>query len=60
LNGRIIGGVPIEAEPYLSYAPEKYFEITVTGSAGGVSHRIVTVAIVASDKVRYLQWREDP
>ena len=59
LNTRITG-VPTEAEPYLSYAPEKYFEIKVTGEAGGISHRIMAVAIVESDKVRYLRWREDP
>jgi len=59
LNTRITG-VPVGAEPYLSYAPEKYFEIKVTGEAGGISHRIMAVAIVESDKVRYLRWREDP
>jgi type II secretory pathway component PulK len=62
LNTRLSSGsgVPAEAEAYLSYAPEKYFEITVTGEAGGVSHRITAVAIVESDKVRYVRWREDP
>lgn len=55
-----IPGLPSEAESYLSYAPEKYFEIKVTGEAGGISHRIVTVAVVESDKVRYVRWREDP
>lgn len=59
LNTRI-EGLPTEAEAYLSYAPEKYFEIKVTGTAGGISHRITTVAIVESDKVRYVRWREDP
>lgn len=59
LNARI-EGVPIAAEAYLSYAPEKYFEIKVTGEAGGISHRITAVAIVESDKVRFVRWREDP
>ncbi len=60
LNTRIEGGVPTAAEAFLTYAPEKYFKITVTGEAGGVSHRIETTAIVEDDKVRYLRWREDP
>ena len=55
-----IPDVPMEAQAYLSYAPEKYFEVTVTGEAGGIAHRIETVAIVENDKVRYVQWREDP
>ncbi len=49
-----------EAEQYLSYAPDKYFEITVTGSAMGISHSIKATAIVESDKVRYIRWQEDP
>ena len=60
LNARIPGGVPTEAEPYLAYAPQKYFEITVTGEAGGIAHQIKAVAIVEGDRVRYLRWREDP
>ncbi|HQL51933.1 MAG TPA: hypothetical protein PLR91_12140, partial [Kiritimatiellia bacterium] len=60
LNARIPGGVPSEAEPYLAYAPQKYFEITVIGEAGGIAHQIKAVAIVEGDRVRYLRWREDP
>ncbi len=60
LNARIPGGVPTEVEPYLAYAPQKYFEIAVTGEAGGISHQIKAVAIVEGDRVRYLRWREDP
>ncbi|HOM59383.1 MAG TPA: type II secretion system protein GspK [Kiritimatiellia bacterium] len=60
LNARIPGGVPTEAEPFLAYAPQKYFEIAVTGTAGGISHQIKAVAIVEGDRVRYLRWREDP
>ena len=60
LNMRIPGGVPSEAEPFLAYAPQKYFEIAVTGEAGGISHQIKAVAIVEGSRVRYLRWREDP
>jgi hypothetical protein len=60
LNARIPGGVPSGAEGYLVYAPQKYFEVKVTGEAGGITHQIKAVAIVESDKVRYLRWREDP
>ena len=60
LNGRIPGGLPMEAEQFLTYAPQKYFDIKVTGEAGGITHQIKAVAIVEGDKVRYLRWREDP
>ena len=60
LNGRIPGGVPLEAEQFFTYAPQKYFEIKVTGEAGGITHQIKAVAIVEGDRVRYLRWREDP
>jgi hypothetical protein len=60
LNSRIPGGVPSEAERFLAYGPKTYFEVKVTGEAGGISHKIKAVAIVEGDKVRYLRWREDP
>lgn len=60
LNARIPGGVPTDASQFLVYAPQKYFEIKVTGESGGSSHQIKAVAIVEGDKVRYLRWREDP
>lgn len=60
LNTRIPGGLQSESEAYLSYSPEKYFTIKVTGNSAGVTHTIETVASVDSDSVRYLRWREDP
>jgi type II secretory pathway component PulK len=60
LNTRIPGGVPLEAEAYLAYAPQKFFEIKATGESGGISHQIKAVAVVENSKVRYLRWREDP
>ncbi|MDX9866846.1 MAG: type II secretion system protein GspK [Kiritimatiellia bacterium] len=55
-----IEGIPLTASDFLSYAPEKYFKIEVEGEAGGITHRIEAMAIVESDKVRYVRWREDP
>jgi type II secretory pathway component PulK len=60
LNMRIPGGVPLGAEQFLAYAPQKFFEVKVTGGAGGITHQIKAVAIVEGGKVRYLRWREDP
>lgn len=60
LNARIPGGLPTECEPFLSYAPETFFEIKITGRAAGITHSIATVAVVRDDEVRYVRWREDP
>lgn len=49
-----------DAEQYLSYAPDKYFEITITGSAMGITHSIKATALVQDSKVRYIRWNEDP
>jgi type II secretory pathway component PulK len=59
-NTRIPGGLPSGCESYLSYAPEKYFRITITGESAGISHTIQAVAVIQSDEIRYLRWREDP
>ena len=49
-----------EAEQYLSYAPDKYFEVTITGTAMGISHSIKATVLVQDSKVRYIRWQEDP
>ena len=49
-----------EAEQFLSYAPEQYFEITITGTAMGISHAIKATVLVQDSKVRYIRWQEDP
>ena len=58
-----IGGgtyIQQEAEQFLSYAPEKFFEITIIGESLGITHMIKAVAIVQDSKVRYIRWQEDP
>ena len=58
-----IGGgtyIQEEAEQYLSYAPDKFFEVTITGASLGITHTIKAVAIVEDSKVRYIRWQEDP
>ena len=49
-----------EAEQYLSYAPDKFFEVTITGESLGIAHTIKAIAIVEDSKVRYIRWQEDP
>lgn len=49
-----------EASNYLIYAPETFFEITITGASAGISHTVKAVAMVQDSKVRYIRWQEDP
>lgn len=49
-----------EASNYLVYAPETYFEITITGASAGITHSVKAVAMVQDSKVRYIRWQEDP
>ena len=49
-----------EAQQFLSYAPEKYFEVTIIGTAMGISHSIKATVLVQDGKVRYIRWQEDP
>ena len=49
-----------EAQQYLSYAPEKFFEVSITGESLGITHTVKAVAIVDNGKVRYIRWQEDP
>lgn len=49
-----------EASAYLSFQPDKFFEITIVGQSFGIVHKIVALALVDNGKVRYLRWQEDP
>ena len=49
-----------EAQQFLSYAPEKFFEVSITGESMGITHTVKAIAIVQDSKVRYLRWQEDP
>ncbi|MDD4101953.1 MAG: type II secretion system protein GspK [Kiritimatiellae bacterium] len=61
LNTRVVAGsIPTEVEQYLTYGPEKYFRVEIEGEAAGIKHLVEAMAIVDSDKVRYVRWREDP
>ena len=60
LQTRLNGEVQEEAQQYLSYAPETYFEVTVIGKSMGITHKITAVAIVQDRKVRYIRWSENP
>ena len=54
------GYIQQEAQQYLSYAPEKFFEVSITGESLGITHTVKAVAIVDNGKVRYIRWQEDP
>ena len=54
------GYIQQEAQQYLSYAPEMFFEVSITGESLGVTHTVKAVAIVDNSKVRYIRWQEDP
>lgn len=49
-----------EASQYLTFQPDKFFEITIVGQSFGIVHKIVAIALVDNGKVRYLRWQEDP
>ena len=48
------------AEQYISFVPEKFFEISITGESMGITHTVKAVAIVDNEKIRYIRWQEDP
>lgn len=60
LTARTSSSVQTEANSYLSYTPESYFEVTIIGAAMGVTHAVRAVAMVKNSKVRYIRWQEDP
>ena len=50
-----------EASAYLTFQPEKFFEIMIVGKSFGIVHKIVAIALVNEDgQIRYLRWQEDP
>ena len=49
-----------EAEQFLSYAPDKFFEVSITGESLGITHTVKAIVIVEDSKVRYIRWQEDP
>ena len=49
-----------EAEQFLSYAPDKFFEVSITGESFGITHTVKAIAIVQDSKIRYIRWQEDP
>ena len=66
LQGRVqeaVGGgtyIQQEAEQFLSYEPDKFFEVSITGESLGITHTVKAIAIVEDSKVRYIRWQEDP
>ena len=49
-----------EAEQFLTYAPDKFFEVSITGESLGITHTVKAIVIVEDSKVRYIRWQEDP
>lgn len=52
--------IQTDASEYLTFQPDKFFEITIVGKSFGIVHKIVALALVSDGKVRYLRWQEDP
>ena len=49
-----------EAEQFLTYAPDKFFEVSITGASLGITHTVKAIVIVEETKIRYIRWQEDP
>lgn len=60
LTDRTKGTIQDDAQNYLSYQPESYFEITIIGRSMGITHTVRAIAMIADSKVCYIRWSEDP
>lgn len=63
LEEEVGGSIEVDwtkAEQYISFVPEKFFEISITGESLGITHTVKAVAIVEDSKIRYIRWQEDP
>ena len=49
-----------EAEQFLTFVPDKFFEVSITGESLGITHTVKATVIVEESKIRYIRWQEDP
>jgi type II secretory pathway component PulK len=54
-----VPGIPTSIQQFVT-VNSSVFRLNIEGRSAGISHRIVAIAELNGDKVRYLRWREDP
>ena len=48
-----------DASAYLTFQPEKFFEVTIVGKSFGTVYNLVAIARLSDNQVRYLRWQAD-
>ena len=54
-----VPGIPTSIQQFVT-VNSSVFRVNIEGRSAGISHRIVAIAELNGEKVRYLRWREDP
>lgn len=54
-----VPGIPTSVQQFVT-VNSSVFRLNIEGQSAGISHRIVAIAELNGEKVRYLRWREDP
>ncbi|MEI6644908.1 MAG: hypothetical protein WCP12_02585 [bacterium] len=54
-----VPGIPTSIQQFVT-VNSSVFRLNIEGRSAGISHRIIAIAELNGDKVRYLRWREDP
>jgi general secretion pathway protein K len=54
-----VPGIPTSVQQFIT-VNSSVFRLNIEGRSAGISHRIVAIAELNGEKVRYLRWREDP
>lgn len=54
-----VPGIPASVQQFIT-VNSSVFRLNIEGRSAGISHRIVAIAELNGEKVRYLRWREDP
>lgn len=54
-----VPGIPTSIQQFVT-VNSSVFRLNIEGRSAGISHRIVAIAELNGEKIRYLRWREDP
>ena len=54
-----VPGIPTSIQQFVT-VNSSVFRLNIEGRSAGITHRIVAIAELNGEKVRYLRWREDP
>lgn len=60
LVNRLEDSIAPEAQSYVIFEPESYFDVKITGRLGDITHTVKAVALVSNKTVKYIRWQEDP